>query len=76
VLANIEDYSNARTVWQELTQEQKCGMFNLPYFYNKILGEFEFRHRTHYVVEVKVKLQDWATIYTFVAFKPTGLHLI
>ena len=51
-------------------------MFNLPYFYNEILGEFGFRHRTHYVVEVKVKLQDWATIYTFVSFKPTGLHLI
>lgn len=75
VHANIVG-SDAREVWNGLIREEKCGTFNLPFFYEKILGEFQLGHKTAYVVTVKVKLNEWAEIFAFVPFKPIGIQLI
>lgn len=73
VLANMTGV-DAKSVWLELLKEEKCGTFNLPFFYERILGEFQLSHKTAYVVSVRVKLDEWAQIYTFVPFKPLGLQ--
>lgn len=73
VHANIVG-ADAKGIWLALLHEEKCGTFNLPFFYEKILGEFDLGHKKAYVVTVKVKLGEWVEIFAFVPFKPLGMQ--
>lgn len=63
--------------WKRKVAQGKCGVWHGEYMYSRILPmRGTIIGHEKWVVEVKLRMKEWAPAYTFVGFKPFGAQMV